>query len=354
MFLFNKNSDQTSVGIDIGSTSIKIVQLKKVGEDISIDTYGELPLGPYAGLSVGQAVRLGDLKLVEAINDLYKAAKVTSKQAVIGIEPSASFVTSVFMPVVSPEELKTMMPLEARRYIPIPLSEVKMDFWPVPGHINRDVTPNTQEVIIAAVKNDTLALYDRVATKLELENVEFEVQGFSVLRSCIPESNNLVLSFDYGGEYSTICLSRGGVVLDMHVIPRGAQDGTMQISRALAISIEEAELLKRNYGYHGDKSHPFMKEVLELASYPLFGELARLIIMHERKYNQDIEGVVLVGGGSRIKGVLDMYHKATSVPVRIADPFQIIKTPAYLRDIIRNVGPTYAVAVGLALKKLTK
>jgi len=136
------------------------------------------------------------------------------------------------------------------------------------------------------------------------------------------------------------------------VLSKGSQDSTMQISQSLAIPVETAEEVKRTFGYLGDESNPYLKEVMELSSYPLFGEVARLSLMFERKYNQTIEGAILVGGGVRTPGFMDMFAKVIHTPAHVGTPFDQIKIPEFLNDMMKQVGPSYAVAAGLALKKL--
>ncbi len=350
--LFKKEDAGQALGLDIGTASVKIVQLRREKEKIILDTYGEIALGPYGGMAAGQAVHLGEEKLVEAIKDVIKEAKVTARDTVVSIDSSAAFVSLVKVPKVEDSELRTMMPFEARKYIPIPLTEVQMDWWHIPTTVNIGAAERMINVVLAAVKNETLTTYDRIVKQLELTNVEYEIQGYSMLRSVSPKSSGMVLYADVGSQYTTLSLIHNSTVLDMHVISRGSQDSTIQLSKALSIPIDTAEETKRTFGYFGDKSNPYIKDVMQLSSYPLFGEVARLSLMYERKYNQTIEGIILSGGGARLPGILEAYNETVHIPARIATPFEQIEVPPFLHEMIERIGPSYAVAVGCALKKL--
>jgi type IV pilus assembly protein PilM len=353
MFHFFKKEDVgQALGLDIGTSSVKVVQLRREKEKIILDTYGEIALGPYAGLVAGQAAHVGEEKLVEAIQDVMKEAKVSARDAVVSIDSSAAYVSLVKVPKVEDNELKSMMPFEARKYIPIPLTEVQMDWWHIPTTINIGENERMINVVLAAVKNETLTMYDRVVKKLELTNVEYEIQGYSVMRSLPPNSQGMILYVDIGAQYTTLSLVHNNTVLDMHVISRGSQDSTIQLSKALSIPIDTAEETKRTFGYKGDASNKYVKDVMQLSSYPLFGEVARLSLMFERKYNQTIEGIILTGGGARLPGVLDAYNETVHIAGRIANPFEQIDVPPFLHEMIERIGPSYAVAVGCALKKL--
>jgi type IV pilus assembly protein PilM len=349
---FKKEEVGQALGLDIGSASIKVVQLRREKEKIILDTYGEIALGPYAGLVAGQAAHVGEEKLVEAVQDLLKEAKVTARDTVFAIDASAAYVSLVKVPKVDDNELRTMMPLEARKYIPIPLTEVQMDWWHIPTTINIGADEKMMNVVLAAVKNETLTMYDRIVHKLELTNVEYEIQGYSILRSSTPQTTGMVLYVDIGAQYTTLSLIHNNTVLDVHVISRGSQDSTIQLSKALSIPIDTAEETKRTFGYLGDKSNPYVKDIMHLSSYPLFGEVARLSLMYERKYNQTIEGIILSGGGARLPGVMDAYKETVHIAGRIGTPFEQVEVPSFLHEMIERIGPSYAVAVGCALKKL--
>lgn len=353
MFDFLKKEELgQAIGLDIGTSAVKVVQLRREKNRIILDTYGEVALGPYGGLKIGQAIHLGEEKLVEAIKDLFTQAKVTAHDAVVAIDPSGAYVSLVHVPKVSDTELRSMMPIEARKYIPVPLTEVQMDWWHIPPTVKFNGDQKMTSVVLAAVNNVTLTQYDSLVKKLDLRNVEYEIHGYSLLRSSPPHTHKMVMYVDIGAQNTTLSLVFQGIVLDMHVISRGSQDSTMQLSRALSITIDTAEESKRVFGYKGDESNPYLKDILELSSYPLFGEVARLSLMYERKYNQTIEGIILAGGGSRVPGMITTYSKTVHIAGRIVTPFEQVIVPEFLSEMMERVGPSYAVALGCALKKL--
>ena len=123
--LFKKES--RVLGVDLGSASLKIVQLKKEKERIVLETYGEIATGPYANVQVGKSVHLLDTKVVEMIGDLMKESGATTKNSVAAIPLRSSFVKVISMPLISEEEIRGAMPYEVRKYIPVPTSEVIVD-----------------------------------------------------------------------------------------------------------------------------------------------------------------------------------------------------------------------------------
>src|SRR3990167_9163827 len=131
---FLNQDNHIALGVDIGSSAIKIVQIRKKNGQAVLETYGELALGPYINLSVGQAAILPPEKIAQALNDLMreKEVNITTKKCGVSIPFTSSLMSLVEMPDVSPKQLAVMIPFEARKYIPVPISEVMLDWSIIP------------------------------------------------------------------------------------------------------------------------------------------------------------------------------------------------------------------------------
>ena len=118
--IFNKKST-SALGVDIGSSSIKVVQLQKKGDKAILQTYGELSLGPYGEVSIGQSTNLPTEKIVQAVKDLLaeKEVAITTKVCGLAIPFKASLLSIIQMPAIGAKELAGMVPIEARKYIPV-------------------------------------------------------------------------------------------------------------------------------------------------------------------------------------------------------------------------------------------
>src|ERR1035437_3390447 len=164
--LFAKK-EQSVLGVDIGSSSLKVVQLRKGGGKAILETYGELSLGPYSGGEVGQATNLSSEQITETLKDLLREAKVTTKNCGVSIPFSRSLLSLIQLPYrKDQQEQKTIIELEARKYIPMAMSEVQLDWFIVPKS-GPKVGASEQEVIdvlIVAVHNDELTLLQSVMT----------------------------------------------------------------------------------------------------------------------------------------------------------------------------------------------
>ncbi len=357
--------ENSVLGIDIGTSSIKIVQLKRKGGKAVLETYGELALGPYAGLEVGQATLLSEEKLTDALKDIMRESKVTTKEAGMAIPFSSSLISLIELPQVSEKELATMVPIEARKYIPVPITEVSLDWWLLPEEI-QDASEeeiekkessgvaikNRIEVMIAAIHNDVNARYQSIVKKLGLEGVFYEIELFSTLRGIIRRELGALMVVDIGASTTKAFVSERGVLRSSHTINRGSQDITVALSRSMNISIREAEELKRNYGLMGRAEDPALRDVVVLSTEYIFSEVSRIALNFERRYNKAIQKIVFTGGGALLKEFLHEASRTLETEVVLGNPFSVVEAPAFLADILREAGPEFAVAVGLALRKL--
>lgn len=358
------------IGIDIGSSSIKVVQLKKKGSQALLETYGELSLGPYAGVPVGQATNLTPDKIIQALHDLLveKEVNITTNLAGISIPYSSSLMTVVEMPVVPQKELAGMIPIEARKYIPVPISEVSLDWSVIPRDkldpLPEDAVPivpgvpvptkmQMQDILLVAIHNETLARYTEIATKNHLNTSFFEIEIFSTMRSVLDQVVVPIMIFDMGAATTKLFIVERGILRMSHTINRGSQNITSAISKSFGVEMDKAEVMKRYSGLTDTTPDGVsVANIIRLTLDFLFTEANRVILTYEKKYNKNISKVLLVGGGSSLKGLEPLAQKNFQTEVFGGNPFSKVITPAFLDEVLKQTGPQFAVSLGLALRRL--
>jgi type IV pilus assembly protein PilM len=348
--LFNKK--QGSVfGLDIGSSSIKAVQLRKDHGKAVLETYGELALGPYVGLEVGQATNLPADKIAETLKDLLHEAKVTSLDCGVSIPFSRSLLSLIQLPRrKDKEEQKTIIEFEARKYIPVPISEVQLDWYVVPDEEPTKSAENTKiSVLLVAVHNDELTLLENIVKGNDLTASFYEIEIFSTIRAVVDEPVKPVMVLDIGASTTKAYIIEHGIVALSHTIPVGGQDATRAISAAMNVSIAEAEVMKKNVGLAEEDN---TRKALENIFSHIFSEARRMLTQYEVAHQKPIAAIVLTGGGGVTRDLKKYAQSLFSVEVRVADPFAKTEAPAFMRPVLEEIGPEFAVAVGLALRKL--
>jgi len=371
--LFEKPSDSV-LGVDIGSSAIKIVQLRREKGSAVLETYGELSLGPYAGVEIGRATSMTVEKTVEALTDLLREAKVTTTSSGFSIPFASSLLTIIKLPKVSQSELNTMVPLEARKYIPAPISEVMLDWFVIPSEKEKEEDKkekNTDrdggkknnkkqflgkktDVLLVAIHNEVLNGYNDIVGKAALDNSFFEIEIFSSMRAVLGQSLTPVMIVDIGAATTKVYVVEYGVVRISHVINKGSQDVTIGISKSLNISAERAEEVKRVQGLTKEHDVQNVNKIALLTLDYIFSEVNRVLLNYQMKNNKNVPKVILTGGGSVMKGMLDLAKKHLETDVVLGDPFSKIDTPAFLDDVLKEAGPEFTVAVGIALRKLNE
>jgi type IV pilus assembly protein PilM len=363
---FFKKQSGSVLGIDIGSSAIKIVQLQKKGGKAILETYGELALGPYAGVEIGQATNLPVEKVIEALADLMreKEVNITTNKCGVAIPFSSSLMSLIEMPLLSYKQLSAMIPLEARKYIPVPISEVTLDWSIIPREDIAPVIPDEAsrnagvpakiertDVLLVAIHNDTITKYQEIVQKTGLESSFFEIEIFSTMRSVLEQSNDPVMLFDMGAASTKLYIVERGIVRNSHTINRGSQDVTTTISKSLGISVKDAEILKRGAS-ETTGAGVQIREAVDLTLGFIFSEANQVILNYQRKYNKTLKKIILIGGGSSLHGLVPIAQSNFQIEVVAGNPFSKTEAPAFLEEVLRNTGPEFAVAVGLALRRL--
>ncbi|HUC88633.1 MAG TPA: type IV pilus assembly protein PilM [Candidatus Paceibacterota bacterium] len=366
---FNSGSsakNKGALGIDIGSSAIKVVQLKKKGGKAILETYGALSLGPYGKTDVGTVTNLQAEDIARALVDVMKESNVTVNSGVIAIPSSSSLIFILSLPSnVTESQLPSIVPNEARKYIPVPISEVSFDWFMIPqetefeneaGQESADKSKSAPEpkveVLVVAIHNDILSRYRDVLAKTQLHSDSFEMEIFSNIRSCLGHELAPVLLIDFGASKTKLSIVEAGIVRVFHVVNRGSQDITKNISSSLGITFTEAEKLKRTVGLNAAKNAN-VASIVRLSTDYIFSDTNSVVLAYEKKYNKSISKVIMIGGGSLLEGLLPLAAANFHIEVAYGNPFSKTEAPAFLQPILETSGPEFTVAVGLALRQLS-
>ncbi|HVM73912.1 MAG TPA: type IV pilus assembly protein PilM [Candidatus Paceibacterota bacterium] len=364
-----RSTDGSVVGVDIGSSSIKVVQLRASRGIAILETYGEIALGPYASNAIGKTVRLPAEKLAEALLDLMREANVTAHEASVSIPFSSSLLTVIDLPKVDAESLKRIVPLEARKYIPVPVSDVVLDWFVIPPEENetsafdkvtdpkKTKLPKGQEVLLAAIHNDILRTYKSVSSSAGLQVDFYEIEVFSAIRATVEHGIAPLLMVDIGASTAKMYIVERGIVRLTHIVTAGGQNMTENLANTMTWEFEKAERVKRERGliastaYSRTENENISAALLSTLT-RVFEEVNRVLLSYGERSNKNVARVILTGGAASLPGLVDVAKTSLNAEVIIANPFSHTEAPAFLDDVLRQIGPGFAVSIGLALRKL--
>lgn len=358
-----KGKSDMYVGIDIGSSYIKVVQLKKETGRVVLETYGEVALGPYQEEGfVGELTNLPPEKMAEAISNLLTQANVTAKEAVISISSSTSLIFILKLPKISQRELSGVVQNEARKYIPVPLTEISLDWWIIPEREvyedseSGDFDPNKKndvDVLVAAVRNEVVDRYNEISKILgKFSSSVYEIETFSGIRASFKHELAPVMLIDFGAAGTRIAVVEHGVVRKFHSVNRGAAYLTSSIKKSLQIEFDEAETLKREVGLDKTHSNEEVYKILSTGANYLFSEIKNVLFDYERDYKKPVSKIILTGGGSLLNQLREEIESKYNITTVHADPFGKVLSPDFLEGVLQEAGPEFVVAVGLALQGL--
>jgi type IV pilus assembly protein PilM len=351
MSLFSKDA-KSAIGVDIGTSSIKLVQLRRERGRVVLETYGAIALGPYAGVEIGRATSLGVDKISEALKDVMREANVTTVDSAVSIPYASSLISIVKLPAAVEPQLPQVVPIEARKYIPVPISEVMLDWSVVSGGKGGEAREAGKlEVLLVAIHNDTIAKFRNIAIEAHLNAAFLEIEVFSAVRASLDHGIAPIAVVDMGAATTKFYVVERGLVRESHIINHGSQDLTLAAARGLGLTIAQAEERKRRFGIT-EQTLPELRKSLELTLSPLLAEVARTLSSYEQRSNQSVTALVATGGGATLKGFKEFAQTKIQTEVRLADPFSKTQAPAFLEGILREAGPEFSVAVGLALRRL--
>jgi type IV pilus assembly protein PilM len=347
MAMFGLGRKVATFGLDIGSSAIKVVELEAGKGGHAIKAFGSMGLPRDA--IVDGAIRQPAV-VAEAIRDCVQKAGIDGTAAAISTSGRDSIVKRVPLPKVTAKELADAIQLEAEHHIPFAIDEVFIDYQ-VMGE-----SANALSVLLVATKKVKVLEYAAVVEEAGLEPVVVDLDGFAIENQYElarpADGGEAVALIDIGAAVMKTNVVRGGVCMFARDIPFGGNNYTDAIAQRLGVPTEKAEAAKQGHevGVNWDDMVP----ALEAVSRDLSLEVQRTFdYFASTAESERIGKIVLSGGCAKLTGIQDFLASSWGVPVEIARPFAgLERTPGqFSEEELAEVGPLFAVAVGLALRR---
>lgn len=347
-FLGKKNT--SLIGLDISSTSVKLLELSSQGGRYRVESYGVEPLPQNAVVEK----TIADVEGVgEAITRLLARAKPKSKNVALAVSGSAVITKIIEMDTdMSDDERETQIRLEADQYIPYPLEEVSLDFEVIGAS---PTNPDRVSVLLAASRTENIELRTDVAVIAGLTAKVVEVEAYAMERAfellvdslpCGREGTVAVI--DIGASMTTLSVINDGKIIYSREQMFGGRQLTEEIQRRYGLSVEEAGKLKRDGGLPDD----YELEVLQPFKDAVIQQITRSLqfFFSSSQYN-DVDHILLAGGTSSIQGLAQTVQEKLGTAAAVANPFVHMSfAPQINAAAISNDAPALMVACGLALR----
>jgi len=344
-----------SLGVDIGTTNIKMVELSSSGSEISLENYGVLETYSYLERP-NAAIQSSYFKIVEEITgDLVKkllsTLKPKTRRSVISLPIFSSFVTVFEVPFQEEKEISRAIPFEAKKYIPLPLEELTID-WAIIGGPEVAAKNVGAKILLIAIPKELIQRYQKIAKESGLDAVAFELESVALGRSLIGQEKSPVLILDIGSQSSNLAVIDNGYLVSNESLTTAGAEITHILAQGLGISKERAEEFKRVKGFNvTPQEAEVVNLMLPIIDY--FGsEISRAMNIYKERTGRDIKKVLLAGGTANLPGLDGYLSQALNLDAQKAWPFNHISYQQFLEPLLKEIGPSLSVATGLALREM--
>lgn len=338
-------------GLDIGSSSIKVVQLKETGKGYRLVNMGVRPL-PQEVVVDGAIMDAGIIS--DTLREMAKEIKLKAKDVAVSVSGHSVIIKKIKVQEMTEEELERNIQFEAEQYVPFDASEVNMDFV-ILGTGSED---GKMDVLLVVVKKDVINDLTNVVRDAGLNPVVVDVDAFALENmyetNYVLAPEEVVALVNVGASTTNINIVRDGISIFTRDISVGGNQFTEAIQKQLQVSFEEADQLKRGETV-GEKGPEDVKSILGVISDNLGQEIQRsLDFFHSSTPDVQISRVSLCGGGARVPDIVQAIEQRLNIQVEMVNPLESISynRKKFDQSYLEEVGPMLGVGVGLAIRKV--
>ena len=341
------------VGLDIGSSAVKAVELKPVGKGYKVIAFGSEPLPPD---SIVDGAILDSAAVAGAIRRLLESRKIQARDVAASLSGNAVIVKKITLPTMTEAELAESIYWEAEQYIPFDIQDVNLDYQVLEAG-DAAAGRTSMEVLLVAAKKEKIADYTSVIGQAGRVAVVVDVDAFALQNAF--EANyalqpgEVVVLLNAGASATTINILQGDQSVFTRDLSIGGNAYTEALQKELNVPFAQAECLKCGRDADG-ATFEDARPVLRAVSENVMLEIQKTFDFFQATATSDrIDRIVVSGGASRAEGFLEMLTERFAAPVEIFDPFRKVTLDAkrFQQGILPEVAPTAAVAVGLALRR---
>jgi type IV pilus assembly protein PilM len=342
------------VGVDIGSSAVKAVELKvggKGGDEYQLLNIGLEPLPPEA---IVDGAIMDSGAVIDAVQNLFQDNRIKTAEVSTGVSGNAVIVKKISLPQMSEEELAESIHWEAEQYIPFDIQDVQLDYEVVEG----GEAAGNMDVLLVAVKKDKISEYTSAITQAGRNPIIVDVDVFA-LQNCyeinyVPDPGRVVALLNIGASIMNVNVVRDGSSIFNRDIAVGGNQYTDAIQKDLNLSFEQAEALK--HGEQVDGASPeSLAPILQAVSENITTEIQRTFDFFRATSQDDrVDQIFLSGGAAKVNGLRDLLTDRLDAPVELLNPFLNVRynEKDFDPDFLDDIGPSAAIAVGLAVRRV--
>lgn len=335
------------VGIDIGSKSVKIVELEKSATGFSLLASG---IVGYSGNPVDKLVDEKEIAgAAEIIKKLHKEAGVSSKDVNISIPESLVFTRTIKFPLLTDAEVSSAIKWESEQYIPIPINEAIIQHTILER--NETSTPPGVLALLVAAPRVMVEKYTKVVVAAGLTPVAVETELIALSRALAPVGKTVMI-LDFGATSTDIAITKNTLLSFSRSIPIAGEAFTRAVAQTLGVNATQAEEYKKTYGLSTSQLEGKVKRAVEPILRLAVDEIKKAIQYYQSEEKGEAPSAIIISGGtSGMPDIITMLTSLLGIEVLVASPFAKVATDPETAKKLGPYAPLYSVAVGLALRE---
>lgn len=335
------------VGIDIGSKTIKIVEIDRDGTKISLKSSG---IVGYAGNTIEKMIDDKEMAtLAQVIKKLHKEAGVSSRDVVISVPESQVFTRTIKFPLLTDSEIASAVKWESEQYIPIPVNEAIIQHTILAR--NETATPPGVIVLLVAAPRVVVEKYTKMVSLAGLNPIAVETELIALTRALAP-IDKTVLLVDLGANSTDIAVAKNGLLSFSRSIPTAGEAFTRAVSQGLGVAAPQAEEYKKTYGLESSQLEGKIKVAIDPVLRLVVDEIKKAVSYYQSEEKGDAPNAIIISGGtSGMPQIVSMFSELLGMEVLVANPFSKIQMDPDAAKKLAPYSPLYSVAVGLALRE---
>ncbi len=351
------------LGIDIGTSVIKLVELSCLKGKQKLENYGELAVlnlyeKPFRTLEKNTLL-LSTQEIARAIKAILQEANIKTKEANFTIPDFSTFFTSFELPAMTKEEIPQAVQYTARRHVPLPLSEVTLDWQIIPRKEPEVKGSAKSQIILVSVPNHIVDQYKEIAVLSNLNLLALEAEAFSLARAAIKDDDKkkVIVLVDIGARSTSVSVIDNAILKSSYSFDVSGNEFTALIAKSLDIDYKEAESFKKKHGLvplpqEAVNMEKEIGKILTPFTDLILSEVEKISQQFYRSENKRIEKIILAGGSALLPGFKDCFTDRLGKETIIVTPFSNIFYPPILDKTIKGMGSSFAIATGAALRGL--
>lgn len=349
------NPKQSYLGIDIGTSSIKVVQ---IGDDAGrprLMTYGYIEQPNDIVKNDSPATRDA---IVNSLRTVLREARVTTNRAIAALPSFTVFSSIISLPVMTSKELNSAVRWEAKKFVPMPIDDLVLHWNLLKDSAADKVkvqagTPKNLRVLITAAPKSLVQRYVDIFKVVNLQIVNLETEAMALERSLLVNDPAPVMIVDIGATATDIAVMVDGIPLINRSIDVGGNSITKAIAQSLNIDLDRAEQFKRDFGLSSSQEAVGqIPKTIEFAISSIMNEIRFVLNLYRSQGTAPIQRIVLSGGSAFLLNLPQYLEKTLSIKTFVGDPWARIVYPEELRSVLQEIGPRFSVAVGLAIREM--